>query len=67
VHTHLKGRIVRVDGTSYLILQENGENPDLVQVKSLDAKRQIVQMRASVIESLLPWPSTSTLAAAGNL
>jgi hypothetical protein len=66
VNNHLKGRIVSVDGMSYLILQEKGEASEWVRVKSVDAKRRIVEMRASVIEGLLPAYSTGAPAPAGN-
>lgn len=50
VHTHLKGRIFTTQGTSYLVLSEDGAQPDTLQVKALNAGRKVSQMRCDEIQ-----------------
>jgi hypothetical protein len=50
VHTHLKGRIFRAEGTSYLVLSEPGQDPDWLRVKALNAERTVRDMHSAEVE-----------------
>jgi hypothetical protein len=50
VHTHLKGRIVPLDGQSYLVLHDQDEASDWLKVRSLGSRREIKRVRHEDVE-----------------
>lgn len=50
MNTHLKGRIFRIDGISYLILSETTDKPEWLRVKALNAQRTVIAMHVKEIE-----------------
>lgn len=53
MNTHLKGRIFRAGGISYLVLSELSERTGLMRVKALNARRTVHEMDRQEIEQRL--------------
>jgi uncharacterized caspase-like protein len=49
----LQGAIFKVDGTSYLVLQDNRWDSEQIKVRSIDADRKLTSMPRSVIRQLV--------------
>jgi hypothetical protein len=64
MHTHLKGRVFRAEGTSFLVLHEDAEAPGWLRVREVKPKRSVCSMRVEEVAqklSVLPperWPRT---------
>lgn len=57
----LQGAIFKMEGTSYLVLQDNRWDAEEVNVKSIDADRKMTSVPRSVIKKLMaghPEPSS---------
>ncbi|MGD8418242.1 MAG: hypothetical protein PVH91_14375 [Pseudomonadales bacterium] len=45
----LEGRIFNRDGTNYLVLAANDWNSDTIRVKTVDARRRVMEMPVKVV------------------
>jgi len=57
MHTNLKGRIFSDAGISYLVLQDQGDSPEWLKVKSLNARREVRQMHLEDVRRHLKQPA----------
>jgi hypothetical protein len=53
MNNHLKGRIIRHRGVSYLVLQDNDSATEWLQVKTVGPKPLVLRMRREDVLSCL--------------
>jgi hypothetical protein len=53
MNAQLKGQVIRVSGTSYLVLDNDAGSPDWFWVRSIDPARQRVRMHRDEISRSL--------------
>jgi hypothetical protein len=53
----LQGAIFKVDGTSYLVLQDNQWDAEELKVRSIDADRKLTSMPRAKIKELMTVPA----------
>lgn len=58
MNTDLKGRIVRLADTSYLILHEEDESPEWLRIKALGPRPTVYRMRRTELIEQLGSPAT---------
>lgn len=56
MNTDLKGRIVKLEDTSYLILHEDDESPEWLRIKALGPQPTVYRMRRTELMELLRAP-----------